>query len=228
MDIIYSRHNINRKKWRKKSFFIVFIAIMIIAYLTAISIINSINPSLERQEKIIAKSKAQKLTSEATANAMKDLSYDDLCDVQKDDSGNITMIKMNVITVNNVCSKIALEVQKNLNENSNDDIAISLGSVTGNKLLAGKGPKINVKIKTMGNVETSTKSEIKETGINQSLHKIYLNLNCHVSIISPYKDAEEEINSEVLLSESVIVGKIPETYYNLNGITADDTMNMMN
>lgn len=47
-----------------------------------------------------------------------------------------------------------------------------------------------------------------------------------MSVITPYKDTDDEVNTEVLLAESVIVGDIPETYYNLRGLTEDDTMNL--
>ena len=45
-----------------------------------------------------------------------------------------------------------------------------------------------------------------------------------MSMISPYKDTDEEITTEVLLAESVIIGKIPETFYNLDGVTKDDAI----
>ena len=48
-----------------------------------------------------------------------------------------------------------------------------------------------------------------------------------MSIISPYKDTDEEITTEVLLAESVIIGKIPETYYDLDGLTPEDALNVI-
>ncbi len=62
------------------------------------------------------------------------------------------------------------------------------------------------------------KSEFKAQGINQTLHRVYLQVKCEVSILTPFKDITKEITSQVLLAENVIVGKIPSTYYNLEGI----------
>ena len=62
------------------------------------------------------------------------------------------------------------------------------------------------------------KSEFKAQGINQTLHRVYLKVKCEVSILTPFKDITKEITSQVLLAENVIVGKIPSTYYNLEGI----------
>lgn len=62
------------------------------------------------------------------------------------------------------------------------------------------------------------KSEFESRGINQTIHRIYLDVKCKVSILTPFQDIEKEITNQVLLIENVIVGRIPETYYNLEGL----------
>lgn len=228
MDIIYSRYNKRNFSYNKIKLIIAVLIIIIISYSTAIMIIKAINPTLERQSKIIARSLAEGLTNSITKEEIQNYKYEDLCSIQKDENGNITMLNLNIINVNKLTSTITSRLQKEINNNNNSIIKISLGSVTGNKLLMGRGPKINVKVETIGDIQTSIRSEVKEAGINQSLHKIYLNIECNMAIISAYKDTDEKITTEVLIAEAVIVGKIPETYYNLTGIGADDTMNMMN
>lgn len=94
--------------------------------------------------------------------AMQGIKYEDLCNIEKDNDGNIKMMNLNVITVNNISSKIALKIQQDFKNNQKDTVSISLGSLTGNKILAGRGPKIHVKITTMGSIQTSIKSELTE------------------------------------------------------------------
>lgn len=231
MDKIYSRFRIptfssyNLKP--AKRMFVIAMIVLIIAYATALTIINSINPSIERQARVIAKRTAEKYSSEACQETMKDLKYEDLCTLDKDNDGNVTLMNMNVINVNKVSSEIAIKLQDKLNNAGDNIIKISMGSLTGNKILAGRGPKINVKLELMGNVQTSIKSEIKDVGINQSLHKIYLSITSEMSMISPYKDTDEEITTEVLLAESVIIGKIPQTFYDLDGLAPEDALNAL-
>ena len=93
------------------------------------------------------------------------------------------------------------------------------GSFTGFKLLAGRGPGVKIRISPIGSVETDLKSEFTEQGINQTLHRIYLDVKCSVNILTPFKDIEKTIVNQVLLVENIIVGHIPETYYSLDGIT---------
>ncbi len=78
-----------------------------------------------------------------------------------------------------------------------------------------------------GSVETDLKSEFKEAGINQTLHRIYLEVRCNVNILTPYDVINETIVNQVLLIEGLIVGNIPDAYYNLEGLNSDQMMEMM-
>ena len=80
----------------------------------------------------------------------------------------------------------------------------------------------------MGNVETDLRSEFTAQGINQTLHRIYLQVKCKLEILTPFQDVSKEITNQVLLMENVIVGHIPDTYYNLEGMeTSGDTLNVV-
>lgn len=56
-------------------------------------------------------------------------------------------------------------------EKSNSSFSISLGSLTGNKILISKGPKVDIQMETIGDIETNIQSEFKEAGINQTIHR---------------------------------------------------------
>lgn len=231
MDVIYSRFRIpkiNRMQFNnpKKLVFIIVIVTIVIAYSTAITIINAINPTLELQSKSIARAMAESLSKQACQTAIEGMTYNDFCTIERDNNGNIKFMNLNVVNINKLTSKISLDIQKELSKENNRVVSISVGSISGNKLLAGKGPNINVKVQALGDIQTSVKSEFKEAGINQTLHKIYMNIACKMCVVSPYKDSIEEVTTEVLLAEAVIVGDIPDTYYNLHGLTTDDTMNV--
>ncbi len=80
---------------------------------------------------------------------------------------------------------------------------------------------------TDGTVETDLRTEFKEAGINQTLHRIYLEVKCNVSILTPYETINETITNQVLLVEGVIVGTIPDAYYNLEGLTSEQSMELI-
>ncbi len=98
------------------------------------------------------------------------------------------------------------------------------GSFTGINLLAGRGPGIKIIISSIGNVETDLKSEFTAQGINQTLHRIYLQVKCQVSILTPFEDITRDITNQVLIMENVIMGTVPDNYYNIEGINRNDTL----
>lgn len=86
--------------------------------------------------------------------------------------------------------------------------------------MAGKGPGVKIRIFSIGNIETDLKSELISQGINQTLHRVFLQIKCQVSILTPFDDITKEITNQVLLAENVIIGTTPNTYYNLEGLDA--------
>ena len=79
----------------------------------------------------------------------------------------------------------------------------------------------------MGNVQTDLKSEFISQGINQTLHRVYLQIDCEISILTPFDNLTKRITNQILIAENIIVGHIPDTYYNLEGLKQDDAMEVM-
>ena len=155
---------------------------------------------------------------------MANYNYNKLVDIEKDEVGNINMVKTNIISINEITSSIANNIVKALEANEDDIIYIRMGSFTGSKILSGIGPSIPIKIASVGSVSTNLESEFTSTGINQTLHRIYLEVTCSVTILTPFKNIGKDVVNQVLLAESVIVGNVPDGYYNLEGIDTKETV----
>lgn len=94
--------------------------------------------------------------------------------------------------------------------------------------MAGRGPGVKITISSIGDVETDLRSEFTVQGINQTLHRVYLQVKCNVNILTPFDNIEREITNQVLLVENVIVGNIPNSYYNLEGLDGNsDAMELI-
>ena len=232
MDKIYTRHRIRIPKikfnrWRNKSrktkklFTLIFV--LMIAFTTAIIIIKAITPVFNNLCEERAKSMVTIVSNEQATAVMKEYSYNNLFEIEKDNEGNVNMIKSNIFTINEITSDVAVKIQKEINENNNDNIGIPLGTFTGSKILSGRGPNINIKISIVGNVETDLKSEFIAKGVNQTLHRVYLQVSCNAVVLTPFQNIETKIENQILLVENVIVGNIPESYYNFEGTDRQDT-----
>lgn len=227
MDKIYSRKRLNFNVDNKINKIFKIIVIITISIITASITIKSIIPIMDRQCKNIAKSIATKISNEQATLVMSKYNYSDICNIEKDSNGNITMISANVITINEIISDIPIKIQQEFDKTENSEFNIKLGSFTGSKILAGRGPNVKIKISTIGNLDTDLRSEFVSVGINQVLHKIYLQVDCNVSILTPYDTIEENISNQVLLAEAVIVGTTPNTYYNLQGLEQKDSLEVI-
>lgn len=211
---------------RKQKIAKIFI-IMVIAFSTVKIVLDAISPIFNALCEDKAKSIATIISNNEATNVMKDHTYDELFTIEKDNDGNITMIKSNVIQMNEIISDVAVKIQNSINERGKENIKITIGSFTGSKLLSGRGPEIPIKISSIGNVETDLRSEFSAQGINQTLHRVYLQVDCEVSILTPYNTISEKVSNQVLLIENVIVGKIPNTYYNLDGIDSSNVLDII-
>ena len=222
---IYSRNrikfngfffNYNDKKIDLKYSFLFNVVIIILtATITFRALLGAINPILNRLCMDEAKNIATKISNEQASLIMNKYKYEDIITIVRDDNGNIKMLQTNIKSVNELTSDIPNNIVSALKSEENSNISIYLGSILGLKILSAQGPKINVRIANVGNVETSLESQFVEQGINQTLHRIYLEIVCEVSILTPYDTISEKITNQVLIAESVIVGNVPDAYYNI-------------
>ena len=220
-------NNIGDKNLNRKQKIVKIFIIMVIAFSTVKIVLDAILPIFDTLCKDKAKSIATIISNEEATNVMKEHTYDELFTLEKDKDGNITMIKSNIIPINEIISDVAVKIQNTIDQRGRENIEIALGSFTGFKLLSGKGPGVPIKISSIGNVETDLRSEFSEKGINQTLHRVYLQVDCEVSILTPYNSITEKVSNQVLLIENVIVGKIPSTYYNLEGFNSNNALDII-
>lgn len=223
---LFFSNNGDKNLKRKQKIAKIFI-IMVIAFSTVKIVLDAISPIFDALCEDKAKSIATIISNNEATNVMKDHTYDELFTIEKDNDGNITMIKSNIIPINEIISDVAVKIQTSINERGRENIRIALGSFTGSKFLAGRGPGVPIRISSIGNVETDLRSEFSAQGINQTLHRVYLQVDCEVSILTPYNTISEKVSNQVLLIENVIVGKIPSAYYNLEGVDSTSALELI-
>ena len=225
---IYSRPRLNlaflkntpksHKSRRKIKNIMPVVSIFLVAIITCFSIWNFVNPIFEKLCQDKAKSLATMITNEETTKIIEKYNYDTFFTIQKDEKGSIQIINANVLRINQVTSDIAVAIQKALDNNEKNKIYIHSGAITGIRFLSGTGPRIPLKIASVGNIDTDLRSEFISQGVNQTLHRVYLNIKTNVSILSSFKTIESSIENQALIAEHVIIGEIPSNYYNFNGM----------
>ena len=141
-----------------------------------------------------------------------EMRYEDLVTVNKDTTGNIVSVSANSLKINKIARDTASISQSNLKNLSLNGIPVPLGALTGIEAFAGLGPSIQFRIIPVSSVSCDFSSKFESVGINQTKHSIYLNVIADVSIVMPSRTENFAVTTDILVGESVIIGKIPDTY----------------
>nr|WP_138204660.1 sporulation protein YunB [Haloimpatiens lingqiaonensis] len=141
----------------------------------------------------------------------KDFNYDEVIKVQKDNEGSIVMMKADTLKMNQIACSVALNSQKKLKDLGYVGIKIPVGYISKNNIISYFGPSITVKMQPIGHIETKYLSKFESAGINQTSHKIYVQVKTKIRVIIPLENSEIEVKHEVPIAETIIVGKVPGT-----------------
>lgn len=132
--------------------------------------------------------------------------------VSKDDSGKVISIESNASQINQAKSQINLAVTQCLQTMGERTVSIPLGSLSGFTLFYGRGPEVHIKLTMTGHSTANITEDFSAAGINQTLHRVLLNISAEVHIALPGYTKSEQISTDFVLSQTVIVGDIPMVY----------------
>ena len=137
MEKIYSRKRIHIPKLYRNAFpnkridktrqiLIKIIAILVISIIFMCIIINAINPIIDKLCVNASKEKATLISNKKATEIMSNYSYDDMVTIYRDKDDNITMIKSNIIAVNEITSDVAIKIQEEFEKNRDSKINVKL------------------------------------------------------------------------------------------------------
>ena len=161
--------------------------------------------------------RATEIINEAVLNSVVDnMEYDKLVYIERDNNNRILYMQQNLVQINKINSKATLAIQESLKDLQNAEFKIPLGQVTGSKLLANYGPDIGLWLLPLGTVSVKVQDRFEEAGINQTRHKIYLNVHSDIRVVIPLIDSRIAVDTQVPVADTVIVGEVPETYLKID------------
>lgn len=200
--------------------FVFFLTSFLISLLIIFLIYNkSLKPTLESLSNTNAKNIAQKCSNKAVSESIAGVKYDDLVDLKKDENGKITAVIANTQKMNEISNKVVEITQKEIENTKDNLVKVPLGSFLGFSILSGHGIKINIKTLPDGTCSAKFKSSFEDAGINQTIHKIYIEVTTDIETIAPFFSDTEKYVNEIAVLEVVLIGDIPTTYYEIQGVT---------
>lgn len=159
------------------------------------------------------------LINDAIARQIADgnIRYDRIVYFEKDLNGRITALKTNMTEVNLLKTDILNIINDDILALDTSDIGINLGSLFLPEFFSGRGPAIPVHILSIRNSEATFSSHFSQAGINQTLHQIIMSVSVDVAVLTLGKTNQFTVISEVVIAETIIVGEVPDTFFQTGG-----------
>jgi len=153
------------------------------------------------------------------------IQYDRIVYFEKDLNGRITALKTNMSEVNRLKTDILNIINDEILSLDTTDIGIPLGSLFLPEFFSGKGPAIPVHILSIRNSDAVFSSDFSQAGINQTLHKLTMEVSVDVAVLVLAQTTSFTVTSEVVVAETVIVGEVPQTFLQTGGNYGSQTEN---
>lgn len=138
--------------------------------------------------------------------------YDNLVSFEKNENGDISALKTDIVRINQLKASITSRVADELAHLDMSQISIPLGNLIGGDLFSGRGPSIPVRLVPVGSVSANFISAFANAGINQTRHQIVIDATVSMSVVAPGARASCNVNTKVNIAETIIVGSVPEGY----------------
>ena len=188
--------------------------ILILFFVAAALIVVRMRPMVTRLTESRTTNRVNRIVADAVSEAVQNGQVDcsGLITFEKDSSGKVTALRSNMSEFNRLQSLISDTVLDRLSEMTASDLSIPLGTLTGSNLLAGRGPYIRVRTQSIGSATAKLRNALTAAGINQTKHQVLLDVEVYVTVLLPGFVTSVQVNNELCVAETVIVGNVPETY----------------
>ena len=202
-----------KRQRRKRRLLCILLAILLLAVLLFIHFQRNVTRVLISISEATMRASTTVAVNDAVYYTLSDeIRYEDLVTITRDKEGEIVAVAANPLKINKIARDTASISQSNLKNLSLNGIPVPLGALTGIEAFAGLGPNIHFHIIPVSSVSCDYFSTFDSVGINQTKHSIYLNVIADISIVMPSRTENFAVTTEILIGESVLVGRVPDAY----------------
>ena len=222
----------------KKNIFYITLLLIVITVIFVINFIgNKITPGVINYAEMELEKFTTRIITTVIGEEMKDISFENLFIITKDNNDFIKTIDYNPTVVNSILSTITVKVDKILRSVEKGDTLFELSdkiledydiekikkgiifetsifSVFDNPIITNLGPKIPVKIFMLGSTNSNINTKITSYGINNALIETSIVMNISLQIVLPYKTSKVTFTNSIPISMKIIQGNIPNYYFN--------------
>ena len=135
--------------------------------------------------------------------------------LEKDVNGNITAVRTNTAEMNCLKSEIMELLGAEMPELDAQELGVPIGSILLPDYFAGQGVRLPVRVVALSSSDASFSTTFESAGINQTIQRVVLNVRITLTVLSPAGTQEIDVDSDVIVAETIVVGTVPNSYVNL-------------
>ena len=202
-----------RFTWRTYVGLILFI-LMLFSVLTVMIAEKRLGPVLRTWAETRAISLATRAINVAVEEMMAvNLSQVAMAELIRDGEGRLQAIQYDMGEVNRVSSQATHKILQTLTNMGQEVFPIPAGQLTGLDFLASWGPGIPVRMIPIGGLTTTPVASFESAGINQTWHRVLLDVQVVMRIAVPLVAEEILVSTQVPILEEVFIGSVPTWYF---------------
>lgn len=138
--------------------------------------------------------------------------YASLVQLDYDAERHVTALRTDVAAIGRIKSRLVNALYDRLDEFEQTVIEVPLGSVLAPRFFSGRGPALRFGLAGLTQMEAEFISSFSAAGINQTRHCISIEVHAGFRILTPLGGEDREVVSAFLVTDTVIVGVVPERY----------------
>lgn len=211
--------NFKRSKSKRKKYGFRFIVVGIILLTSFFLLDSQLYPIVNQMAGYQAKEYATTVVNQAVSKQLEEdpESFENLSKMERLEDGTISSIQANIPNLTQIQTNVIHTITQILSEIGTAQVNIPLGNLTGMLIFSGKGPNISIQLLPQGTVHTQLTSQFEDAGINQTIHRIVLTVKIEMLALFPCYSSEVNASIDYILSENIIVGKVPQYYTQIIG-----------
>lgn len=193
----------------KRRFFRIAVCLLLIALpLTAVGLRARAAPLALPIFESVAESRVQKLVRETAEELSRSGKYGSFCALRYASDGSVQGLEVDSGEVRRYAADLSAALEREL-AGLRLSCKIRSGDVIFPKLFSGSGFYLTVKGSLYGGASARTVSTLEEGGLNQTLHRLELEVTVPLTLTVLGREEQLTVISRILIGEAVIVGAIP-------------------
>jgi sporulation protein YunB len=183
-----------------------------------------VSPALLKVAEIEVKNIGQGVLNDAVKRTLTDADYNNLVNVQRDSAGDIQLVTVDPARINTIENSACTYAQQKLGNLGKTGVSVNLGSAV-SYLTTGLGPDMKVQVEPRGAASATYFTMFETGGVNQTRHRIYIQMKADLRVLVGLSVEDVEVTNNILVCETIIVGKVPQSYIDVNN--KEDMLNLL-